>query len=166
MPNYIRIINRPYWPKEDEINIGVDIQNIEARTITQDLKTKDNTLSLWYVSNEDDAVLAIVSCAQKIEDIHTLKINDDIIENSGLEIENKLGKTIVEDLNEFHFNIKNLTYKKLADVSNIIIESLKNEKNFKSYTRDDIIRILRKAIEEGRIKEKSLAPRIREQIKI
>ena len=130
------------------------------------MKTKDNTLSLWYVSNEDDAVLAIVSSAQKIEDIHTLKISDDIIENSGLEIENKTGKTIVKDLNEFHFNIKNLTYKKLADVSNIIIESLKNEKNFKSYTREDIIRILRKAVEDGRIKERSLAPRVRDQIKI
>ena len=73
MPNYIRVINRPYWPSEEKINNGIDIQKLEARTITQDLRTKDNTLSIWCIDNPEDAVLAMVLNANRIEDMFTLK---------------------------------------------------------------------------------------------
>lgn len=161
MPSYIRIINRPYWPNEDEINSGVEIGELNANTITIDLRSKDNTLSLWRVDNEDEAVLAIASGLNKLNDIFTLKLDEKALEDSGLRLENEKGNTIVKDINKFHYNIKDVTYNRLGQVSNIIIESLKNDDNLKSYIIDDIIIILRKAIEEGRIKEKSLHENVR-----
>lgn len=56
MPNYIRIINRALWPKTEEIKQGFDVDNLEAKTVTKEFKNNDNTLSLWAVENEDDAV--------------------------------------------------------------------------------------------------------------
>ena len=63
MTNYIRVINPAYWPDEDEINNGIDINNLGANTITQELRTKDNTLSLWAVDDPQDVVLAMISNA-------------------------------------------------------------------------------------------------------
>lgn len=164
MPNYIRVINRAYWPGEEEINIGVDINNLGANTITQELRTKDNTLSLWAVDNPEDVVLAMVSNASRIDDMCTLKIDDHILSNSNLEVINESGHSRIEDLNEFHYNIKNLTYKKLADVSAVIIEALKNEENLEIFTKNDIIKILRKAITSERLALKSLPKKIKEEL--
>ena len=54
MPNYIRIINRPRWPVD--VTKDVDIKKLSASTITMELRTIDNDLSLWAVEDEDDAV--------------------------------------------------------------------------------------------------------------
>lgn len=153
MPNYIRVINRPYWPSEEKINNGIDIQKLEARTITQDLRTKDNTLSIWCIDNPEDAVLAMVLNANKIEDMFTLKIDEELLINNNLEFKNETGSTQLTDINQFHYNIKNITYKSLADVSKVIIEALKNDDNLNSYSQKDIIEMINKALEDGRIKK-------------
>lgn len=152
MPNYIRIINRPFWPTNEEIKKGVDIQNLEARAIAWDLRTKDNDLSIWCVDNPEDAVLAMVLGAQRIEDTFTLKIDESLLKDNNLEFKNEEGHTALRDINSFHYNIKNLTYKKLADVSNVIIEALKDEKNLESFDQQQIIDIINEALKEGRIK--------------
>lgn len=151
MPNYVRIINRALWPKTDDIMHGFDVDKLEAKTITKEFRNNDNTLSLWAVENEDDAVLAMITSANKIDDMWTLKISDSIIENSKLEVKNEATHPNVKGIGQFHYNIKNLTYKSLADVSNVIIEALKNEDNLKEYTKNDIQEILDDAVEEGRV---------------
>ena len=151
MPNYVRIINRALWPKTDDIMHGFDVDKLEAKTITKEFRNNDNTLSLWAVENEDDAVLAMITSANKIDDMWTLKISDSIIENSKLEVKNEATHPNVKGIGQFHYNIKNLTYKSLADVSNVIIEALKNEDNLKEYTKNDIQEILDDAVEQGRV---------------
>lgn len=164
MPNYIRVINRAYWPDDDDIIKGYDINNLGANTITQELRTKDNTLSLWAVDNTEDVVLAMVSNATKIDDMCTLRIDDEIIENNNLEVKNESGNSRIQDLNEFHYNIKNLTYKKLADVSKVILEALKSEGNLETFTKKDIIKILKKAISEERLNPKKLSKNIQKEL--
>ena len=152
MPNYIRIINRPFWPTNEEIEKGVDIQDLQARAVAWDLRTKDNDLSIWCVDNPEDAVLAMVLGAQRIEDTFTLKIDESLLENNNLVYKNEQGHTALRDINQFHYNIKNLTYKSLADVSNVILEALKDENNLESFEQEKIIEIINKALNEGRIK--------------
>ena len=152
MPNYIRIINRPFWPTNEEIEKGVDIQDLQARAVAWDLRTKDNDLSIWCVDNPEDAVLAMVLGAQRIEDTFTLKIDESLLENNNLVYKNEQGHTDLRDINQFHYNIKNLTYKSLADVSNVILEALKDENNLESFEQEKIIEIINKALNEGRIK--------------
>lgn len=151
MPNYVRIINRALWPKTDDIMHGFDVDKLEAKTITKEFRNNDNTLSLWAVENEDDAVLAMITSANKIDDMWTLKISDSIIENSKLEVKNEATHPNVKGIGQFHYNIKNLTYKSLADVSNVIIEALKNEENLREYTQNDMQEILDDAVEQGRV---------------
>lgn len=164
MSNYIRVINRAYWPCEEKINEGIDVNTIGANTITQEFRTKDNTLSLWAVENTEDVVLAMICKASKIDDMFTLKIEDELLKNSKLEVVNEGSNSLIKDINKFHYNIKNLNYKKLANVSKLIIEALKNEDNLEFFTKNDIIRILKKAIKEGRLSKESLNKKIQKEI--
>jgi len=153
MPSYIRIINRPFWPTNEEIKNGVDVLNLEARAIAWDLRTKDNDLSMWCIDNPEDAVLAMVLGAQRIDDTFTLKIEESLLTAHHLEFKNEKGHTSLRDINPFHYNIKKLTYKKLSDVSNVILEALKDERNLESFDQQQIIEIINKALSEGRIKK-------------
>ena len=164
MPNYVRIINRALWPKTDDIMHGFDVDKLEAKTITKEFRNNDNTLSLWAVENVDDAVLAMITSANKIDDMWTLKISDSIIENSKLEVKNEATHPNVKGIGQFHYNIKNLTYKSLADVSNVIIEALKNEENLREYTKNDIQEILDDAIEQGRVDPKLLRFKYKKEV--
>ena len=153
MPNYIRIINRALWPKTEDLEEGFDVNKIEVKTITKEFRNNDNTLSLWAVENEDDAVLAMVTGAKKIEGMWTLKISNEIIENSKLEVKN-----------EASHNIKNLTYKSLADVSNVIIDALKDDKNLREYTKSDIREILNDAVRKGKVDYSLLDEKLKNEI--
>ena len=106
MPNYIRIINRPRWPVD--VTKDVDIKKLSASTITMELRTIDNDLSLWAVEDEDDAVLAMVTNAEKFQAMWTLRISEDIMRKNKLEIKNDVSnKTNVKGIGEFNYNIKN-----------------------------------------------------------
>lgn len=164
MPNYIRIINRALWPKTEEIKQGFDVDNLEAKTVTKEFRNSDNTLSLWAVENEDDAVLAMITKSEKIYDMWTLRISDSAIKNSNLEIKNEASYPNVSGIGKFHYNIKNLTYKSLADVSQVIIEALKDEKNLKEYTKNDILNILNDAINQNRVNPSLLSKSIRKEL--
>lgn len=164
MPNYIRIINRALWPKTEDLVEGFDVNKIEAKTITKEFRNNDDTLSLWAVENEDDAVLAMVTGAKKIEGMWTLRISNEIIENSKLEVKNEASHPNVKEIGRFHYNIKNLTYKSLADVSNVIIDALKDDKNLREYTKSDIREILNAAVRKGKVDYSLLDEKLKNEI--
>ncbi len=164
MPNYIRIINRPRWPVD--VTKDVDIKKLSASTITMELRTIDNDLSLWAV--EDDAVLAMVTNAEKFQAMWTLRISEDIMRKNKLEIKNDVSnKTNVKGIGEFHYNIKNLTYQSLADVAKAIIEALKKEdENLKNYSKEEVQKVLENAIKKGKVDPKKLKSAMKERLKI
>lgn len=166
MPNYIRIINRPRWPVD--VTKDVDIKKLSASTITMELRTIDNDLSLWAVEDEDDAVLAMVTNAEKFQAMWTLRISEDIMRKNKLEIKNDVSnKTNVKGIGEFHYNIKNLTYQSLADVAKAIIEALKKEdENLKNYSKEDVQKVLENAIKKGKVDPKKLKSAMKERLKI
>lgn len=164
MPDFIRVVNPGFWPEEEIINNGYNIDNVNADAITKDLKTTENTLSLWALKDTNDVVLAMASNSSRICDIYTLKLNNEIIDKSDLEILNEPGNSRISDINSFHYNIKNLTYKKLSDVSKVIIESLKDVNNLNTFTKKDVIKILKKAVLDKRLNIESLNDNVKKVV--
>ena len=78
---FARKIARAKWEKaSEECSSLENIDNFPADTLTADLRTKDNTLSIWHVANTDEAVLAMMATENaSLETIHILYINE--IEN-------------------------------------------------------------------------------------
>lgn len=145
---FARKIARAKWEKaSEECSSLENIDNFPADTLTADLRTKDNTLSIWHVANTDEAVLAMMATENaSLETIHILYINE--IEN--LPIVDFDGDTYVEDLVKQHKNIHSLNYKSIGTLAKIFLSAYKNNQ-YKTYKASEIKQILHSAITNKRI---------------
>ena len=151
----VRKISMSKWRQNDIIN-GEDVS---ADAITNCMKTDGNTLSTWEISKEskiDDAVLAIVSCSDHLDTIDVTYLDSEVLEKKGILTKSSKGKSPIEDLNDFHINLVNLTYPALGIIANVIVENIKKEK-FKRYTRGMLKKLLKVAIESGILEQEKLS---------
>ena len=102
MCSYVRVIKRSKWSDEEKIKAGIDINNLQARTIVQEMSMKgeESSLSIWKLNNEKDIALALVSTNKRnLEKITILKIEENLLTENGLNISQENGCSVVEELN-------------------------------------------------------------------
>ena len=143
---HVRKINKAKWLQLDIIN-GEDIS---ADAITNCLKTSNNSLSVWKINSEseiDNAVLAIASGQEHLATIDVVLLNPDYLKQNGIKLKEAPNEAItaLKSSKKMHFNIKNLTYKKLGIVAKQIIQNFKEDK-VKRYTEGKIKEMLKNAI--------------------
>jgi len=113
MSLFVRKIIKSKWYQTD-IENGDDVS---ADAITNCMKTKQNTLSVWEIESPDEldnAVLAIVSQHQHLETIDVVKLDSvSLVENEIVWVESR-GLTPIDDLVDTHFDLSELTYPKLG----------------------------------------------------
>lgn len=157
MPILVRKINQAKWPKEHYDKILID--NLSADAITSCLRTSLNALSLWEVNDVtrlDEAALALVSSAERIDTIDVVFIENNDLQQFNFVIEDTLMEKLpVVDLRDKHKDISKLTYKTLGDVASVVITCLHNNR-IKRFTRSKLKSILRIAIDSGRLKKEEL----------
>jgi hypothetical protein len=109
-----------------------DVHSLEALpadALTADLRTTNNTLSLWEIDSEDelnDAVLALAISkkATKIEKMDLVLIPKETILTKQLSIRASPGDTFAEGLSETHREVVDLKYPSLGLFAQIIIDVL------------------------------------------
>lgn len=154
---YIRKITKSRW--NNQLNGDAAIKDIiPADTIVYCLKTEGNTLSIWEVEEVEDAILALASVSNSISTMDVISFEKSFFDEKEIDIENKIATSNpVVDLQKKHYDIINLNYNTLGDVANNIASQAKeDEKNIKRYTIGDIKKIMKKAIEEGRLDVRTL----------
>jgi hypothetical protein len=107
------------------------LEALSADALTADLRTTNNTLSLWEIDSEDEldnAVLAraMSKKAKKIEKMDLVLIPKEIIPTEQLSIRASPGDTFAEGLSNTHREIVDLKYPSLGLFAQIIIELLSN----------------------------------------
>ena len=121
MPYLARKIDRGKWSDLEKI-AGVD--DIPSDPITANLRTSDNTLSLWRVDTKDktelDKIFLALATGPRFDKIDAISIvlvyettllgKVDIIESEG--------DTAVAELKHLHRDITNVNYKKLGIIAN------------------------------------------------
>ena len=125
MAYLVRTIVSNFW---DEQKGEIPLDEIPANAIG-DLKTKGNKLSLWRVDNlrELDRLGASIYSGY---DSGTGKIMlvllsfDEISQSFNLEHSPEDGKTAIIGLEEYHYNISNLNYKKLGELALLIRQAI------------------------------------------
>lgn len=158
----IRKINKSKWYQ-------IDIKNdndVSADAITNCLKTTKNTLSVWSIENENDiekAILAIASNLDHIETIDVVILNDEKLQEFGIKIITSMGNTPIESLKEIHRDLSELTFSKLGHIKDHIVERIRNDK-IKRFTKGDLKKLLKKAIEKGFLELDDLNESVRSKI--
>lgn len=158
----IRKINKSKWL---QINI-LEEDDVTADAITNCLKTTKNTLSVWEIENEydiNDAVLAIVSNQDHIETIDVVILSDIELSNQGITIIASSGNTPIESLRDIHRDLTQLTYSKLGVIKDHIVERIRNDK-LKRYTKGQLKKILKNAIEQGLLELDDLKDSLRKKL--
>lgn len=158
----VKKIDKGKWLQNDIVN-G---QDVSADAITNCLKTSGNTLSTWRIGNEaqiDDAVLAIVSAHQHLDAIDVVWISQGQLSQYGIIMQDTPGLTPVFDLVDNHVDIVKLTYKALGTVAHCIVKCF-SDKNIKRYTRSNLKKLLRSAIESERLDADNLASSVADKL--
>jgi hypothetical protein len=159
----VRKINKAKWY---QINVSENT-DASADAITNDLKTSNNSLSVWQINDETElteAILAIVANLDHLETIDVVLFSSGLIEELKLETLASPGLTPVEDLKNKHIDITNLTYSKLGLISKAIISDLRDSKTHR-FTKVQLKGILTKAVDENRIGLEHLSEGVSSKLK-
>lgn len=162
MPFVVRKIEYSKWTQRKIL----EGDQPSADAITNCMKTRSNTLSLWSIDEENEtneAILAIAAQLERLESIDILTIDPSLITNRGLSTQKCLGLTPYESFKEKHLDVVDLDYKSLGLMAEVIIESIRQGRR-KRVLLSDLRTIISKGVDEGKIKRSDLKEKVREQI--
>ena len=132
MAYYVRKIARAKWHLLEDGTEDI-IYNYKADTIANDIRTKDNTLSLWRTEGlsdkEIEPVVVINSLlGDTISPIDLIFIPEEMLE--GFTLEQEDGDTAVSSYCNLHYNVKKLSVAKhILFAATVILKILAVENN-------------------------------------
>lgn len=165
MAFFVRKISRNKWPSN-----MCDINDLSADAIS-DLRTTNNTLSIWRVDSEDElehAILALAASSKvsRIENMSIVWIDEKELEKYGIKISDKEpGDTVVDDLKRTHRDICDVTYKSLGDIARIILSEINEKEHVKRITKTEVRNLLVSAYNDKRLLEEKCMPELIDEIK-
>ncbi len=138
MNYYIRKYWNSKWHQYDEDTPA----RISADAITNCLKTQNNTLSLWQISDidkiDDEGGLALIGTLQSIATIDTIIFTEEEFKSLGFELKNSEGKTAVLGLKNTHSDIINLDIFSLTEFSKYLYKKLHDEEEKRKQIKEKI----------------------------
>jgi len=157
----VRKINRNNW----DANI-TDISHIGADAITNCMRTKKNCMSVYEIPSEakiNDALLAIASNFDNPDTFDVVLMKKGDIKKLNIELIQNPGATPIEHLQNAHFDITGLSYRKLGTIANYIVDCIR-KKRIVRCTRGELKEIFLNAKSEGLVDPKLLKKNFRIQI--
>lgn len=163
MAYYIRKISPAKWPQKGK---SVKVGEVRADAITGDIRTSEDTISLWRIEDIDEleqAVLALASAGDKAVTYNVLSIPEEMMEKYNLELKETDGNTPVRELAKTHRDVVNVTYAGLGRFAQVIMEALEADK-LHTITKKQVKNLIVTAYKAGKIDKDKLKDRMREEI--
>lgn len=155
----VRKFQRQKWPNDPDRCVF----DIASDVLTESLKTKGNTLSLWEVDSLDqldNAILALVGSMQNLATMDIMIIEKEIIERLGIQIEECDGVTSIESLKHTHRNLIDLNYFSIGLIAEVILRRITSDTYCRRITEKKLKDKVRLAIDDGKILLEQLPPPI------
>lgn len=148
--------SRSYLPPEA---VGAD-------ALTGCLRTQTDALSFWACNNDDsslkDVVLALACRFERPEKMHLVVLEMKTLLDSGLEIEETEGGTVVNDLRGRHRDVVHLSMEALCIIARLIAQEVRAAEGHHVFSKAEVLDILRTAVEHGRLSLDTLGEKVRE----
>lgn len=150
-----------------------DIAAIYADIPTTEFRTKNGTLSTWYIDSLDDiedAVLAIAVSSSEIAKMDFIIIDTDILLKNSLEYrQTYAGQEIaIPDLQDTHYDIVDISIEKLVNCTKayqtVVEMDPEGETYIIRYAAGEIKDLLKKALADKRVDESKAPKKIKEQL--
>ena len=145
MSFFVRMLEKQKWDNPDLMELG--FERIPADTITGDLRTKSNNLSLWSIEKRDmltDTVLALAIMRNKLTRLDIIILEKSEIDTNELKYENtpKNSNTPLFNFDKNHYDLVNLDYNSLGRFSDIIIKNVGNKEMCIRYSKSTILKMV------------------------
>ncbi len=163
MAFYIRKISPAKWPQKGE-NIAVD--HVRADAITGDIRTTQDTISLWRTDTEEElpqAVLALASGGDQMVTQNVLLIPEEMLLKYGFALDETDGNTPVDSLVKTHRDIINVNYASLGKIAQLTMEAI-NADAIRTVTKKEVKKLIVNAYKNGEINRDRLKDRMRQEI--
>lgn len=157
----VRKISRAKWDRTSGIRDG----EISADAVTADLRTTGNSLSLWVSADAgggglDDAVLALVAGAERVDRVDVVWIDRANFEEAGVELDETDGRTPVADLVDRHVDAVRLDLVRLGRFAEQVVDALGSGQHMR-LTKKRVARLIAAAVDAGRVPVEELHEKVR-----
>ena len=142
-------------------------KDLSSDIITVCLRTLDETLSLWYLENDseiDDAIIALSSGRDLINNIDYLIIPDNYVVKYSLVLKENIGRSPYEKFNKNHRDIIDINYSILGVISTMILDVINNGGEIVRVYDDKVQEKLSSALENGFLNTKTMKPSLLKKI--
>ena len=165
--NFIaRKLARSKWEKAP----ALDKSEISADAITGCLRTTNDTLSFWACEKRQDSlenvVLALASGAQRVDKMHILLLEEQVLNDLGLPLVETAGETPVIDLRHLHRDIVRLSLERLSTLAREIAPRARDPQDSYCllFRKKQVVDILLTAIRDNKLPLKSLHSTVQDQL--
>ena len=152
MPYFLRAINRENWPEPEDHATAHDL---DADALN-DLKTQDNTMSVWYAEDDVElrkAIVAYLASMDKwveLEEVDFIVIDAKDIEDAGIKLIKTPNFTYIQDYQELHRDLTELKYDSIEQIADIVIKSINKEQD-KIVDRGMIRELFSEVVKSGKL---------------
>lgn len=132
MPFFLRAINRENWPEPEE---HATVYDLDADALN-DLKSQENTMSVWCAETEEDlknAIVAYLASMDKwveVEAVEFIAINSKDIESAGIEYNKVPNFTYIKEYETKHRDLIKLKYGSIEKLADLVIKSINNGRDY------------------------------------
>ncbi len=142
---------------------------IRSDAITADLRTVDNSLSLWECgcANDaelDDVVLALASALDHVSTVDIVWFHKSELQSACLQYKKTDGNTNVTELKGKHIDVYELDYTRLGKVAHFIPAAKKNNQ-YRRYKKEKVIRLLSEAVKKERVQINALGEGVKKKVR-
>lgn len=162
MPKILRKVKKAFWIKHSFD--WLESNSTQADSLN-DLRTSDNTLSVWQVdddkTNLERIIAALASNCDYISNFDYILLDMKEIERYGFSIENTEGNSSDDDLNDkYHIDIKELSARKIYELSELIY----NSAEVCRLNKKKVAELIKESLNSKHIKKEKIKESIKEKL--
>ena len=155
-------------PNLEKVRNVVDVRELDADILRQELGTTGNSLSFWKCDSLEkinDTIKAILLSTTGIRTSRFYVLSDEIIEKYGFKMDDsQLGVTGYKGFEQLHINMIELTYSKIGTILKMLNEVFKDPQNTPKLDRDKVKAYIMEVKQAGLLNEDALQDQLRKDI--
>ncbi|MBI2304825.1 MAG: hypothetical protein HYU86_08800 [Chloroflexi bacterium] len=129
-----------------------------------DLNTTGNKLSVWHVeddkSNLNQVIVALASNFDYSSNVDYVLFDKNLLSRASIAMEHSKGETLLKEADSWHRDLIQLTAQKVVELAKLAMQN--GEK--KRVSEEEVISLVRKAVETGAIDSGNLKKGLRRKI--
>lgn len=135
-----------------------------------DLRTRNNTLSVWKADTEDEinaAITALALSRDSVQKMVCLLLDSNDLSDIDIQLDETLGDScgLDEILLKNHRDMKDIDFWKLGFLAEYMMKQTKDKTNIKNITKDQVTSLLNKYKNDGLIHTDLMKPKLKDNLK-